>query len=95
MVSAAGQSARAINHTLHSGRIEGATALAAAGVSDSAIMAAGRWKADACLRYIRQDAAVAVKALTAAIIVHSSQGRAHYGHSSGDVVVEGSNRGIH
>jgi hypothetical protein len=29
MVSAAGQSARAINYTLHSGRIGGATALAA------------------------------------------------------------------
>jgi hypothetical protein len=61
MVSAAGQSARASNYTLHSGRIGGATALAAAGVADSAIMAAGRWKSDAYLRYIRptrQDAVV-------------------------------------
>jgi hypothetical protein len=76
MVSAAGQSARAINYILHSG-IGGATALAAAGVADSAIMAAGRWKSDAYLRYIRptrQDAAVAAKALTAATIVHRQPG---------------------
>jgi hypothetical protein len=98
VVSAAGQSARVINYTLHSGRIGGATALAAAGVADSAIMATGRWKSDAYLRYIRptrQDAAAAAKALTAATIVHRQPGRAHCGHSSGDVVVEGSNRGIH
>jgi hypothetical protein len=77
MVSAAGQSARATNYTIHSGRIGGATALAAAGVADSAIMAAGRWKSDAYLRYIRptrQDAAVAAKALTAATIVHGQPG---------------------
>jgi hypothetical protein len=87
MVSAAGQSARATNYTLHSGRIGGATALAAAGVADSAIMAAGRWKSDAYSRYIRptrQGAAVAAKALTAATIVHRV---ARGGHTMVIVVV--------
>jgi hypothetical protein len=53
MITATDSSKQAKQYTLHSGRIGGATALAAAGLSDSAIKAAGRWKSDAIERYVR------------------------------------------
>ena len=40
-------------YALHSGRIGAATALAALGHTDSAIMAAGRWASTAFMVYVR------------------------------------------
>jgi hypothetical protein len=40
---------------LHSGRVGGATALAAMGVSVQQIMIEGRWKSDSFMEYIRQN----------------------------------------
>jgi hypothetical protein len=40
-------------YALHSGRIGAATKLAAEGHSDSAVMAAGRWKSTSFMAYIR------------------------------------------
>jgi hypothetical protein len=67
MLSALGESVNASKYTLHSGRIGGATALAATGAADSAIMAAGRWKSDAYKAYTRptcEEAATISAALT-------------------------------
>jgi hypothetical protein len=79
MVTAAGESARAAaKYTLHSGRIGGATALAEAGAADSVIRAAGRWKSDAYLVYIRptrQDAVTVATALTSSTVVHRQPGQ--------------------
>ena len=55
MVKALGDQSDAQQYALHSGRIGGATALAAAGLSDAAIMAAGRWKSLAFMVYVRPN----------------------------------------
>eukprot|EP00611_Tribonema_gayanum_P026674 TRINITY_DN6413_c0_g1_i1.p1 TRINITY_DN6413_c0_g1~~TRINITY_DN6413_c0_g1_i1.p1 ORF type:complete len:397 (+),score=10.78 TRINITY_DN6413_c0_g1_i1:47-1237(+) len=53
MIAVFGDGANPMEYALHSGRIGAATALAAAGCSDSAIMAAGRWSSMSFLVYIR------------------------------------------
>ena len=67
MVKSIGMRTSSELFSMHSGRIGGATALAAAGLSDSAIMAAGRWKSDAYQVYpraSRQEASNISAALT-------------------------------
>ena len=55
MVKGLGADFKPASYALHSGRIGGATALAAAGLTDAAIMAAGRWKSDAFMVYVRPN----------------------------------------
>jgi hypothetical protein len=55
MVAASGADPH--QYALHSGRIGAATRLAAAGASDSAIMAAGRWKSTKFMVYVRASLA--------------------------------------
>jgi hypothetical protein len=67
MITATDTSKQAKQYTLHSGRIGGATALAASGLPDSAIKAAGRWKSNAFERYVRpsrEESSRVPKALT-------------------------------
>ena len=55
MVKGLGANFQPASYALHSGRIGGATALAAAGLTDAAIMAAGRWKSDDFMVHVRPN----------------------------------------
>lgn len=66
---------------LHSGRIGAATQLAENGMSDSAIMAAGRWKSTAFMVYIRPSIGEAQRVSEVLGIVDQTNGKA--GSSTG------------
>ena len=40
---------------LHSGRIRGATSMAAGGASDAVIQGEGRWASNACMTYVKAN----------------------------------------